>query len=154
MKRILASVLAVTATALVVFGCGGSNNPNGVNLQRRQLLGLWRDTQLNANGRTVGCPGSIEILSSGTIVSCGGTIEFRSDSTFTQAIDTFGGSQVIRQGTWTLMRNQITLFYSDVPPAQASEQFTILMGEDGNSFLAERVVDATPVGTLLVRQTQ
>ncbi|HRI44027.1 MAG TPA: hypothetical protein PLL78_08620 [Fimbriimonadaceae bacterium] len=153
MKRILASVLVVSTAAFVVFGCGGTGNANGVNLQRRQLLGLWRDTQLNANGRTVGCPGSIEILSSGRIVSCGGTIEFRSDSTFTQAIDTFGGSQVIREGTWTLMRNQITLFYTGAANPVANDQFTILMGEDGNSFLSEREMDGTTVGTLLVRQT-
>jgi hypothetical protein len=154
MKRIFACVLVVSTAAFLVFGCGGTNNPNGVNLQRRQLLGLWRDTQMSANGRSVGCPGSMEILDTGKFVTCGGTLEFRSDSTFTQTIDTFGGTQVVREGTWTLMRNLVTLFYPDNSNSTATDQFTILMGEDGNSFAIERTVAGSRVDTLLVRQTQ
>jgi hypothetical protein len=52
------------------------------------------------------------------------------------------------------MRNLVTLFYPDNSNSTATDQFTILMGEDGNSFAIERTVAGSRVDTLLVRQTQ
>jgi hypothetical protein len=153
MKRILASGFVVSVVASLVIGCGGTNNPGGVNLQRRQLLGTWRDANIEAGGLETGCPGTLT-LTNNMVFACGGTIEFRSDSTFTQTIDRFNGTQVVRNGRWTLARNLVSLFFDDVPANQAEEQYTIILGEDGNSFQSTEMKDGISVKILLIRQTQ
>ena len=154
MRRILLGGLLVSVIA-GVFGCAGNttNNPNGYNIQRSQLLGLWRDTNVEAGGLETACPGTLS-LTNGMIVSCGGTIEFRSDMTFTQKVDTFGGTQVVREGRWTIARNLLSLYYDDVPSDQALSQFTLILGEDGNSIETTHVDNGITIRILIVRQVQ
>ena len=155
MRRILLGVLLVSVFVAVVLGCAGNttNNPNGYNIQRSQLLGTWRDTNIEAGGLETACPGTLS-LTNGMIVACGGTIEFRSDMTFTQKIDTFGGTQVVREGRWTIARNLLSLYFNDVPDSEALEQFTLILGEDGNSFESTHMDNSIAIKILLVRQVQ
>lgn len=153
MKRILGSILVVLGGVWLV-GCGG-DNPGGIELQRRQFLGLWREANMESLGLRTGCPGTLQ-LNNGMIVACGGSLEFRSDTTFTQRIDLFDGTQLIRTGTWTIVRNVMTLYFNDLPDGNAGqprEQFTVILGEDGNSFRITKMYGNFPVNTLLVRQT-
>src|SRR5687767_13032547 len=102
MTKIRTAMVALMASYLLLFGCGGGETHIDLDAQARaDLPGTWRLVQAGAPGSpTLNCPGAAVI--NGTTVACtdNTTITLNPDGTFRA----FDGTT----GTWTVSQGQLS----------------------------------------------